>query len=333
MPIDDTLLDYSRRLIDALGWHGVAMVEFKLDEATGESRLMEINGRFWGSLPLCTAAGADFPSMLFDLYVNNERPDPAARAKTGVVCRKLSSDAWWYIEVLRRSDPEPLIQWPSRGQALLDALRVLSLDHAFDVQSIDDLRPGAIDAWRTVQDVSGRFTSMLSHRLVRRRMTAVKKRGLQSELQSARSIVFGCYGNINRSLLAERHLRSVIPGASKLRIESAGFHAKTGRPADRNMAALARSRGLSLDDAASQRYTAAMIDDADLVFVMEIEHITRLLEEFPDAKSKTFLLGCLNPAADADLEISDPYGDDADGYVQIFDEVTACTTELARKLS
>ena len=50
-----------RKLLRAIGWHGVAMVEFKHNPDTGAFRLIEINGRFWGSLPLAVAAGADFP--------------------------------------------------------------------------------------------------------------------------------------------------------------------------------------------------------------------------------------------------------------------------------
>ena len=40
------------KLIEAAGFEGIAMVEFKRDSATGQLSLMEINGRFWGSLPL-----------------------------------------------------------------------------------------------------------------------------------------------------------------------------------------------------------------------------------------------------------------------------------------
>ena len=44
-----------------LKWHGVAMVEFKRDARDGVSKLLEINGRFWGSLQLSVDAGVDFP--------------------------------------------------------------------------------------------------------------------------------------------------------------------------------------------------------------------------------------------------------------------------------
>jgi predicted ATP-grasp superfamily ATP-dependent carboligase len=48
-------------LLDELDWHGLAMVEFLRDEETGEFQLMEVNPRFWSSLPFSVQAGADFP--------------------------------------------------------------------------------------------------------------------------------------------------------------------------------------------------------------------------------------------------------------------------------
>ena len=90
--IDDDLLDASKKLIKDLSWHGVAMVEFKKNPETGEFILIEINGRFWGSLPLAVAAGADFPHMLYQLYANGTvgEHEPYKRE---IHCRKLSSEA------------------------------------------------------------------------------------------------------------------------------------------------------------------------------------------------------------------------------------------------
>ena len=38
----------SRALLDRFSWQGVAMVEYKVDSATGTPYLMEVNGRFLG---------------------------------------------------------------------------------------------------------------------------------------------------------------------------------------------------------------------------------------------------------------------------------------------
>src|SRR5262249_5802803 len=66
-PCDPRLVESGQRMLAALRWHGVAMVEFKWDERSGDFWLMEINGRFWGSLPLAIAAGVDFPYYLYQI--------------------------------------------------------------------------------------------------------------------------------------------------------------------------------------------------------------------------------------------------------------------------
>ena len=59
------LVEHSRRLLQEMRWEGVAMVEYRMDPATGRYALMEVNGRFWGSLPTAIHAGADFQFWLY----------------------------------------------------------------------------------------------------------------------------------------------------------------------------------------------------------------------------------------------------------------------------
>jgi len=56
---DSRLLNYGKRLLDHLKWHGVAMVEFKM--STHGPVLMEINPKFWGTLDLALESGVNFP--------------------------------------------------------------------------------------------------------------------------------------------------------------------------------------------------------------------------------------------------------------------------------
>lgn len=70
--LDPELLQMSRRLLEALDWTGVAMVEYKRDRETGTPYLMEINGRFWGSLQLAVDAGVDFPRLLVEAAAGGE---------------------------------------------------------------------------------------------------------------------------------------------------------------------------------------------------------------------------------------------------------------------
>lgn len=62
------LMGKSASLLRELDWEGVAMVEYRHDPVTGESALMEINGRFWGSLPLAYHAGAPFPWLVYQMF-------------------------------------------------------------------------------------------------------------------------------------------------------------------------------------------------------------------------------------------------------------------------
>ena len=89
--LDPQAVDYAQRLLSDLDWEGIAMVEFKRDERDGTPKLMEINGRFWGSLQLAVDAGVDFPAVL----VASTRGGPlsdAPRYRIGVRNRWLLGD-------------------------------------------------------------------------------------------------------------------------------------------------------------------------------------------------------------------------------------------------
>ncbi|MGH7988473.1 MAG: hypothetical protein ACREQX_19600 [Candidatus Binataceae bacterium] len=64
----ERLKELGLRLLSALQWHGVAMVEFKHQAATDDFVLIEINGKFWGSLELALSAGMNFGADLIRLF-------------------------------------------------------------------------------------------------------------------------------------------------------------------------------------------------------------------------------------------------------------------------
>ncbi|MFC7134047.1 MULTISPECIES: ATP-grasp domain-containing protein [Salinibaculum] len=70
---DDELREYSERLLSALDWTGVAMVEFK-EAADGTPAVVEMNPKFWGSLDLAIASGLNLPRALLS-YAETGRVD------------------------------------------------------------------------------------------------------------------------------------------------------------------------------------------------------------------------------------------------------------------
>ncbi|MDH5771137.1 MAG: hypothetical protein OEZ25_07620, partial [Candidatus Bathyarchaeota archaeon] len=77
------------------------MVEFKMDEKSGDAKLMEVNGRFWGSLPLAINAGVDFPYLLYKVMMG-ENVAPCCGYKVGVMQRWLvPGDLLWLFASLQ----------------------------------------------------------------------------------------------------------------------------------------------------------------------------------------------------------------------------------------
>ena len=111
--------EYAYALMRRLAWTGPAMVEFKIDTETGQVLLMEINGRFWGSLPLAVRAGVDFPLITYALArgaVSKLQTSLPRRVRT----RHFLGDCKWLIAVLFARDPLRKILYPSRLRALYD---------------------------------------------------------------------------------------------------------------------------------------------------------------------------------------------------------------------
>jgi predicted ATP-grasp superfamily ATP-dependent carboligase len=141
--------DYSSRLLKRLDWHGVAMVEFKQDNRDGSLRLMEINGRFWGSLQLAIDAGVNFPAILLDVARGNAvtRSD---HYRVGIRSRWLLGDLDALLAVLRQPRRQLHLPatHPSRLRLLWDFLHLCSRSTRYEVLKIRDPMPGLIELRR-----------------------------------------------------------------------------------------------------------------------------------------------------------------------------------------
>ncbi len=84
-------------MLQALNWHGVAMVEFRRQEGKCPV-FMEVNGRFWNSLPLACYAGADFPALLAEMAQHGDIK-PKLDYRVGVRCRWFLGDFRHLLEV------------------------------------------------------------------------------------------------------------------------------------------------------------------------------------------------------------------------------------------
>jgi predicted ATP-grasp superfamily ATP-dependent carboligase len=104
--LDSSIEDWSRRLITAIGFTGIAMVEFKKSEQA--TTLMEINGRPWGSLQLPISAGLDYPRYWIDWLLKGTAPPKNVRYNAGITCRRLVGELTHLAQV-RMGKPK---NWP-----------------------------------------------------------------------------------------------------------------------------------------------------------------------------------------------------------------------------
>lgn len=110
----------SLKILSALRWHGVAMVEYRKQGGSAPV-FMEVNGRFWHSLPLACYAGADFPALLARMAENGDL-EPSIGYRSGVRCRWLLGDARHLVEVWKGPPSGFPGAYPGRLRTLLNVL-------------------------------------------------------------------------------------------------------------------------------------------------------------------------------------------------------------------
>ena len=331
------LADMSVALLRALRWEGVAMVEYRVDGPSGQVALMEVNGRYWGSLALSTHAGLDFPAAHWQLAHGGRRSAPPPY-RTGVQAR------WTEGQLLRLEDlaERRSMNWP--GSTLGQELRTVW----------KDFRPGIVDMLWDPRDPwpSLASLSLVIRQIATRRIRQAAVSFLPKALLSAvrtyrrlpapagrlflarqwraywtsprrlprplRSVLFVCHGNIIRSAMAEAQFRKL----SALDAHSAGVHATAGHPADERGRRIAAEFGVRLDGHTARPVARELVDGADAIFVMDVLNEVTLVSEFPHVSSKVFRLGAFSPRPLPGRDIPDP-------FLGTEDEIRACYQTLA----
>jgi len=168
LPADahQALVARSVALLRELEWDGIAMVEYRHDPHTGESALMEINGRFWGSLPLAWHADARFPSMMYRLF-GQRMPLTDTPYRAGVRCRYMIPETRRLLRILfaQHKIADKTLRFyrlQELATYLVDFVRPASRYYVF---SFADARP----FFSNLGQIVGKAVGMLTRRLPRLR--------------------------------------------------------------------------------------------------------------------------------------------------------------------
>lgn len=105
---DETLEDRAVRLLQALNFTGIAMVEFK------GNRVLEINPRIWGSFPLTEVCGSRFAADYVRAAMGEDFSEPDRSFRRGKRMRFLLNDTLAWLSCLKAR------RWKDVGSGVLD---------------------------------------------------------------------------------------------------------------------------------------------------------------------------------------------------------------------
>jgi predicted ATP-grasp superfamily ATP-dependent carboligase len=142
--LTSALETHADRLVKELAWTGPVMVEFKVDSDTRKPYLMEINGRFWGSLPLSAYSGVDMPLLFYRHAREGTVPTAVVTGRENVTSNHFFGDVRHLLKVFFAHDPMRTVLYPERMKAFRDFLQLPKGTYS-DVWSLDDPKPAFME--------------------------------------------------------------------------------------------------------------------------------------------------------------------------------------------
>ena len=134
---DPRVKEASLAILRALNWHGAAMVEFRM-RPDGTPVFLEVNGRFWNSLPLACYSGVDFPALVAQIAEHGDIP-PALGYRSGVRCRWFLGDFRHLVAVWAGPPTGYPGTFPGRWQTLASVLIPVPGTYHDNFQMLDPL--------------------------------------------------------------------------------------------------------------------------------------------------------------------------------------------------
>jgi len=326
--VDPFLMLQVKKIIQGLNYTGVAMLEFRKDYKKKESVFIEINGRFWGSLPLAIAAGADFPFYLFQLLVENKKTFPQTY-NNNLFCRSSTEDLYWIYDEITSYKSNIKMQVGFIGKTVVEFFNILLLRERNDTLVLDDPKPGIMEIVALILHP----ISILNRKMRFRMRTSKFYRKIRSNqfkrvILHAESILFVCKGNICRSPFAEHYSRSIFP--QKIHTLSCGYIQQNGRESPPEAINTAKKFGVDLSDHQAHQITEQMIQNSDVVIVFDESNFRMLFKRYHKYKSKLWFLSEICP--DIQVTIEDPLSKDSETFEKVYSIIAYCIDTMNQYL-
>ena len=336
---DPLLVRYSTRLLNAIGWEGIALVEFRFNRKERSATLMEINGRYWGSIASAIHAGIDFPFYEWQ-HVHKQHLNVPSRYRGGLRVRWVAGDLRRLHELLTRPRSNS-VKTHSRGAEIIQFFTDFSPSVRHMLWSYSDPLPAVIEIFCVFKSLLFQDAKALINKIIPlkththlktlrnldktekvlyflhiiRRSIWMPQIKISKNKKKAFNILFLCHGNIIRSPMAEALFKQKASklGLKNVRAMSAGIYAKQGIGADPRSVTVAQEFDICLKGYRAKPITMEIIEEADAIFVMDSLNEAGLLGRYPTAWKKLYMLGSFSESGPLKKgEIEDPYNGDID---------------------
>ncbi|HEX8379696.1 MAG TPA: ATP-grasp domain-containing protein [Allosphingosinicella sp.] len=286
-PADPALLAAAEPLAAAARLDGVAMFEFRLDRRSGRHVLLEVNPRFWGSLPLAVAAGADFPALWWDLAVHGREGRGAYGG--GFLKADLTGE---FDRVVNRFEASTgFDRLPAACSGLGTALALLIARKTADSWTADDPAPWREERRTLATRARQALLRRMPGRLRRYRIRfedVVRSISERAQGRPLRLIVVG-RDNVCRSAFGERLLRLRLEGLP-VEVSSAGYVPRRGLLPSSSAAAAAAEFGIDLAGHNSSALSVGELERADALILLDEDMEWRLRQMSPDFTAEVVTL-------------------------------------------
>ncbi len=115
--------------------------------------------------------------------------------------------------------------------------------------------------------------------------------GIIQDGQAKQKVLFVCTGNIARSASAQYLAQELAGPDSHWIFDSAGTGAMVDAPVAKYIDQELAERAIPFENHKAKQLTQQLVDESDLVLVMEREHLDWIVQEWPQYRNRTHLLG------------------------------------------
>ena len=133
-----------------------------------------------------------------------------------------------------------------------------------------------------------------------------------------KSLLMVCQGNICRSPMAEGFFSHELKKRNiPITVSSAGLNAVVDFPPETYASTVMSHHGIDISKHRARQITATIIQQSDLILVMTLNQRNALIQNFFQAKGKTYLLGHWRG-----FEINDPLQLSSAVFENVFQQIT-----------